>query len=309
MKDFYRFLLSAVAVIGIFFIADYSFGIILDKTAVFVDAPKYKRIEKGKEELVVLGASRACNQYVTRILEDSLGVSAYNYGVGAQNVYTNYAVLSLLIEKGAKKPKYVIWDIYYTDILNTPGWNTEKTGILFSAYNYDEAVREIVDLQEGIKSKLIRYVNLYKFNSKIPYFIIDYKSKKNEDISGGYSPLYFEHNKPIEIRNTGRSKYDMQKLSYIDKFIHLCKENDILLYVFISPAFYKLENGEAPEDWAKVIEKKCLDNAIPVYNHEQDSLFLIHPEWFYNSEHLNDTGAKIYTTIVAKKLMKMVESE
>ena len=110
MKDFLKFVISTLFVIAIVFIIDFSFGSFLEKKAVFVDQPKYERIKQASEEVIVLGASRADNQYVTSIIESELGTTAYNYGVGAQNVFTNYAILNLLINKSKQKPRIVIWD-------------------------------------------------------------------------------------------------------------------------------------------------------------------------------------------------------
>lgn len=290
MKDFKKFIISVLSVIAIVFIVDWGLGFILDRNAVFIDQAKYKRITNAKEDLVVLGASRAQNQYVTTIIEDSLNLSAYNYGVGAQNVYSNYAVLDMLINKSPSKPKMVIWDFYYTDIQDSPGWNTEKITSLYTAYNYDELIKEVVNLQGNKKRIMLSYINLYKFNSKLPRVI---KPEQCEE-AGGYSPLFFVNNEPITTVKSDRTNIDKQKINYINKFIDLCVDNDVKLFVFISPAFYRIGSIDSG-DWANVIEAICYERTIPFYNYEQNELFLEHPEWFFNMIHLNDTGAKEYT--------------
>lgn len=307
MKDFKKFLISAVAVVGLVFILNESLGIFLDNKAVFVDQQKYNRIERATEDLAILGASRANNQYITNLIKDSLGVSTYNYGVGAQNVYTNYAILDLLVHKSKQKPKYVIWDFYFIDILDCPGWNTEKNNTLYSAYNESATVKEVVNLQGGKTVWLLKYLRLYKFNSKLPRVLIENKIEQRNEILGGYIPLTVEYKNGIEEYEEDRTTLDKQKLEYVAKVFELCKSNNIQLFVFISPGFYLLRDD--PNDWAKVIEAKCKEGGIPFFNYEQDPYFLSHPEWFYNTLHLNDNGSKEYTSKIINDIKPILKSE
>ena len=302
MREFCKFLLSGLLVLGIVFIIDYLFGIVLENHAVFVDQPKYSRIKNSSDSLVILGASRADNQYVTAIFEEKLGMPSYNYGVGAQNVYTNYAILNLLLTKAHTSPKYVVWDFYYTDILDSPGWNTEKLDRLYSAYEYDKAVKEVIDLQGKKKRILLNHLKLYKFNSKVLRLL----KRQKEDITGGYSARYISTCDNLEYYSSDRTTIDQQKLLYVDRFIQLCKDNDIKLFVLISPGYYIL-GDKGKNDWATIIENKCEEKDIPFYDFEQDSVFLSHPEWFYNTIHLNDMGAKEYTKKVVNVISNYLE--
>lgn len=83
--------------------------------------------------------------------------------------------------------------------------------------------------------------------------------------------------------------------------MQLCKDNEIRLFVFVSPAYYMIDEINKM-DWSKIIEQKCQEYSIPFFNYEQDSIFLSHPEWFYNSLHLNDVGAREYTQKVVNDI-------
>lgn len=67
----------------------------------------------------------------------------------------------------------------------------------------------------------------------------------------------------------------------------------------------KIDKGK--NDWATIIENKCEEKDIPFYDFEQDSVFLSHPEWFYNTIHLNDMGAKEYTKKVVNVISNYLE--
>ena len=294
MKDIYKFLFSSIIVLSIVFLVDCVLGTILNNNAVFIDQPKYKRIPSANDSIIVLGASRAENQYVSTIIQESFNLPTYNYGLGAQNVYTNYAILSLILRKSLAKPQIVIWDFYYTDILNSPGWNTEKLYRLYSAYDYDDTIKSVVNLQGEEKALLLSTIKMYKFNSKLPRILMRERYSGTER---GYSPLYINHNEPIKEYSQDRSNLDSTKITYIKKLIELCKSNNVKLFVFISPAYYKISEYNSG-DWSSVMERICSNNSIPFFNFEQDSLFLSHPEWFYNDIHLNNIGAKEYTQLV-----------
>lgn len=300
MKDFKRFILAVLAVLLVVFVIDQSIGLFLDKTAVFIDQPKYRRIERADEDVVILGASRAQNHYVSSIIGRECSKSVYNYGLGGVNIYTNYAILNLLVNKSVKKPRIVIWDFYYTDIVDSPGWNTELFDPLYSAYNYDDTVKEIINLQGIKKEILFNLFRTYKFNSKLQRGLKQYQPDE-----AGYVPLYVVHKDTLVERSSNRTGIDNQKMRYIDKFISLCKENDVQLIVFISPGYYLLDTS-IPEDWTHVIEKKCSENQIPFFNYEQDSTILSHKEWFYNPLHLNDAGAKEFTKMIVNDLKNMI---
>ena len=301
MKEFIRFVKSSLIVLTIVVVANILLGFIGDKTAVVIDTVKYKRISRGTEELVILGASRAENQYVSNLIADSLGLSVFDYGVGAQNIYTNYCVLKLLCEKSTSKPKYVIWDFYYTDILDTPGWNTEKLQRLYSAYNYDSSVREVLSLLKREEYSKLKYIPLYKFNSKAFYFLSDFLVSSKETAKG-YSPLNVINTKPIEKKTEDRGVLLQSKIEYIQKFISLCKDNDIRLFICIAPGFYKIDNTNESIDWSDVIKTIAAENNVPLYDYEQDPFFLEHPELFYNQTHLNNNGAQIYTKAIIKDI-------
>ena len=46
---------------------------------------------------------------------------------------------------------------------------------------------------------------------------------------------------------------------------------------------------------------------VECWSYEQDSLFLGHGEYFKDKNHLNDTGAKIYSEIIADRVKEIYE--
>lgn len=308
MKDLYKLFIAIISVIVIVFVIDRILGTYLDNNAVFIDQPKYKRITSASEEIVVLGASRAENQYVSQIIEDSLGTTVYNYGVGAQNVYTNYAVMNLLLNTSKIPPRVVIWDFYYTDIMDSPGWNTEKLYRLYTAYNYDDTVKTVINLQGAKKEFLLSNVKLYKFNSKLTRALFEDSHVKEGYKNKGYVGLNIATKDSLATYDMNRTVIDTLKISYIERMMKLCKENQIKLFVCISPCYYILPEKQA-DDWSNIIERMCKKENIPFFNYERDGLFLNHQDYFYNTIHLNDKGAKVYSSIIASEIKDCLSTD
>ena len=66
-----------------------------------------------------------------------------------------------------------------------------------------------------------------------------------------------------------------------------------------SPNIYALQRKS---ETVKEVERICKDKNIHFYNDTQDSIFLAHQDWFYDSSHLNKFGAIEYSKLFAKRL-------
>ena len=66
-------------------------------------------VEKVDAEVVVIGSSKASHHYVPQILEDSLGMTAYNCGQdGCFFLYQN-CIINMILDRYT--PKMILWDI------------------------------------------------------------------------------------------------------------------------------------------------------------------------------------------------------
>jgi len=84
--------------------------------------------------------------------------------------------------------------------------------------------------------------------------------------------------------------------------IFKCQQRGIKIVVYSPPMYrkYREKTGTVKE-----LERFCKDNAIPYYYDTQDSLFLEHPEWFYDNTHLTKYGALEYSRLFASRLKHM----
>ena len=92
------------------------------------------------------------------------------------------------------------------------------------------------------------------------------------------------------------------KLEYIQKFINLCQAYKIKLVFMISPMYTAVD--EHHYDVLKTIAQR---NEIPFLDYHTQGLYLDHPEYFKDVEHLWDKGARLYSSIFASDLKRILE--
>lgn len=252
-------------------------------------------------DIAILGASRASHHYIPKVFEDSLHLKTRNLGIDGKNIFTQYIVLRSIVEHSQHKPKMVILELSAIDINDTPKWNTENLNILFPYFRSESYVRDLLKdvLPTGEFYSLI-ISGLYRHNSNILTYsklLLQGFSIKND----GYIPLYREWNKPIKYEEEHGLSIHPKKVEYIEKFISLCKQEDIKLIFVVSPNYKLLPN----QVWVKTVKAIALGNNIPFLYHEKDSLFHSHPEWFNEPFHLNDVGAHIYSDLIANEIRQL----
>lgn len=251
-----------------------------------------------KTDVAIIGASRAAHHYVPSVIEDSLHMSATNYGIDGQNIFTHYIMLKSLLEHSQIKPMVVILEIGAIDVNNTPKWNTEKLNLIYPYYKSERFVKEmLVDVLDPKESAVLNLSGLYRHNSKY----IGYLNRLINgfpQLSDGYRPLTKQWNKPIEFNEKHEDGYHLKKIKYIEKFITTCKQENIKVVIAVSP-HYKL----LPEEkWVKKVVEIAEDMGVPFLYHEKDTIYHKHKEWFNEPFHLNDEGAHFYTKQICHEL-------
>lgn len=95
------------------------------------------------EDILIFGSSRALHHYIPTILEDSLGMTAYNVGSGGQNIFFHLALLEAALERYT--PKAAIFELMTLDFVLTPSeWDKEKLSVLLPFYHHSAAARRAI---------------------------------------------------------------------------------------------------------------------------------------------------------------------
>lgn len=291
-SKFAIYLLSVLAIVAC---VDIAFSLIVEKVMDRRFNPQIHKTYSADSDIAIIGASRASHHYIPEMLEDSLNLSATNYGIDGRNIYVHYALLKSLVNNSEKKPSVVILDLSNVDVYNTPGFNKERINVLYPYYK-DSVVYDVLsDLLEPQELASLRYSGLVRHNSNLLQYSKDYVS--GEGTGKGYEPLYGVLEDERE-REMDAGELDPEKIKYLNLFIDECKANDIKLYIVTSP-FYTIYDGYR---WVDEIERISDSKGVPYIHLEKDSVFLAHRDWFSDPAHLNDRGARELTKRIIREI-------
>lgn len=300
-----RLLSSIMFVIVGFFFVDRIGGIAMwwvNQHTHDVLGPKIKYLVNDvKEDVLLMGTSRCNLHYVPSIIMDTLGVSVYNGGVDASdNIYAHYIVLNHVL--AVHKPKVICLEVMANDYSEqaTP-FNTVS---FFAPYL---GINERADSVFRLAGTYWEYQvsHLYRYNAKAVSNIVGLVVNRNVKGDNGYIPCQRPNRYPDSLRRIATpKKVDSEKLFYIQKFINLCKANHIKLVLMASPMFAKVSS-----DYYDVLKTIAVRNGIPFLDYHTKGLYLDHPEYFRDCEHLWDKGARLYSSIFARDLKRLLAKE
>lgn len=263
-------------------------------------APKLQYIENNiHEDIVFIGNSRCHNHYVPSIIEDIMGMSVYNAGVGgADNIYSDYIVLCHLLNRYS--PKIICLEISPTD------YNKQKnpfsaTSLFAPLFGNSQRADSIYHLAGDQYKYSISH--LYRYNAKASSNLWGLILNRQKNADNGYMPLPKPKQFPTKVSKEEQdTTIDHQKMEYLHRFYYLCKANGIKLIFTVAPKFTIISNShyKIPQDFAK-------EHDIPFMDYHTRGLYLNHPDYFKDQAHLWDKGARHYSSVFAHDMKRLLQ--
>lgn len=237
--------------------------------------------------LAILGASRANHHYRSEQIEDSLGISVYNYGWDGRCILYQYLCLLSAVKNGDLK--MVLLDLSESQLSDK--WVVERISDLYPYYWTNRDVSEIIDRVEGNRIKYFMISALVQYNSQYLNFLASIEDVK------GYTPLKYtgkalDLNELQNIEND-EMKYNEIALFYLKRISQVCKEKNIEIVVCLSPSLSVRKESE--ERLIKICDK--FDLVVWDY-----TSFVTDPSLFSDYDHLNDKGAELFTGDVINRI-------
>lgn len=252
-----------------------------------------------KDDILILGSSRANHHYVPRVMTDSLGLSCYNAGEQGCGIIPAYVRYQLVSER--RKPKLVLYEV-------TPGYDYLEDKGGYS--NYVGAVRQYAD-NEIVKKMYLDFSDeleslrllsaMYRNNSCIIKNVKDIV--KPTPYYNGYDPLYGKISLNRKTKNNvhkekSHKAVDSLKFSYMERLVEETKREGVPMAFIISPFYESPENATDYEP-VKALSKKY---GIPLIDNSRCDLFVGNAEYFQDNTHLNHQGAVAYTQYVIPQI-------
>jgi hypothetical protein len=252
-----------------------------------------------KADIIVLGSSRASHHYDTRILEDSLNLSAYNAGRDGTNLIYSHAVLNSILKR--HQPKLVILDFNSSEFYNVPTREENLVSLLPYYNNHPELKPFIRQRSELEMIKLCSKV--YPFNSTIVSSITGLRKSAEADFKG-YLPINGTMDSPeLDTLDFNKYVYSEKLIKNFEDIIVLCKNANIQLFVVQSPRLDWYLNDRC-ENTLKDIAVK---NNMGFVSFVNDSVYSKKTDLYKDQSHLNESGASQFTAALIPQIKMLLK--
>ena len=225
-------------------------------------------------------------------------MSCVNLGVDGNGILYNYALFHMLVQHNS--PRIIIYEFGrfdWEDNGEATYANNEHLAPIYGKYKTTDTLINNVGRNYGI---ILSILNTYKYNGRLHNVLINTHHIANHN---GYQPLYgerkvIEQNEPNNANETiEQIPIHPDKIAYLKRLIKECKERDIMLVFAMSPTMSKIDTTSL-----NVLTEICGD-AIPIIDYRKQ---FNQNELFKDDTHMNDAGAKVYTSQIATKLKDLM---
>ncbi|MBC7654344.1 MAG: hypothetical protein H7098_07715 [Oligoflexus sp.] len=256
-------------------------------------------IEKSKEDILIFGSSRACNNYMPSIFEEALGQSSYNVGRYGSPILYHLAVLKSVLKR--YRPKIIILDLNLREFEKTED-SYDMLSSLLPYYKNHPEMRSII-LMKGKYERLKLLSNIYPFNSEMLTIAVgntEMNKRRHDDLKG-FIALRDKWKFPVKDYSFSQNyELDSNKLQAYKTFISNCKNAKIKLFVVCSPYLSKNRFKDSSIEIGKQIAKKENVTFLDYSNY----IPLIDSTLFHDNPHLNEDGARLFSNLITSEILK-----
>ncbi len=264
---------------------------------------------KANCDVAIYGSSRAWVNFNTKIIEDSLKVHAYNFGIDGHNFWLQY-LRHLEFTKYNQKPKEIILAVDIFTLEKRKDLYNESQFLPYMLWN----------------KNIWKYTSSYIGFDQIDYLIplVRYRGKfsalrtafKNISMRGkvktyrykGFAGMNRSWNSDYDeakaTKGTYTAKIDEQTVLLFEKFVQECKESGIKLILVYTPEFIEGQGFVTNKsEIIRIYREFSLKYNIPFWDYSNDKI-CFDKQLFYNTTHLNKEGANLFTSELVSKLKK-----
>ena len=253
-------------------------------------------------DVLVIGSSRSSTGIIAGTIGDSLGLKGYNLSYLGSNIEFHEFILNTYLKSHIKKPKIIILGIDEISELIDRETIKFRYDILYPLVKYN-LVREELYKRE-VKNEIVGNLFVrHQINHNFTNWNDANIYSKAPTLICGTSPLVgFEPGFDKSIFDK-EEVYDSSlelsiKTKTLQRFIAVCNEQKIKLILAVLPNYW-IPSKSFQNRLKIIVDHKCL-----IMNYDTLNKQYLNPENFYNSAHLNQSGAKIYTNEVLNYIKK-----
>lgn len=243
-------------------------------------------------DLLVLGNSRAKNQYDPHIMDSMLSLNSYNLGLDASPVNRQIVRYKVYRHYQKKKPSYLIVNLDYYGNWKTSRYRREQ----YFPYVFKPYMRKLIRNQEHFGLSEL-YIPMFRYYS---YGILSLLKSGNGKMKN-YKGYNFRHSakwdgkklKEIEIIDFDPLQRSVEEF---DSFMLELKRDSVKVIFVCSPIYSGFTERAVNLSEFYEFRKHFSDKYdIPVLDYFYDPI-CADTNYFSNAMHLNKTGAELFTT-------------
>ena len=299
-----RFIAIALTVLATVVVLDWAIGKALDAMLSQIsnqgDTGKtYFALNEVNTPVVIVGSSRAAHHYVTQMVEDSLGMPAYNVGRDGCFFSYNCCVINSIMDRYS--PSLIIWETSKDDLF---GGGSDPLENLYPYYQKNNWVTSVINSELPWTERIRLSSKVYRYNSVIHRIVIRYLRRDSfvDGTEKGYLPLPAKKPlEPLELRSESSEEGEVNeaKVERFRSILSRAHVKGVKMIVVDSPK-YKESGGLCAS--AVVMKSLCEEYGARCFDNTQMTYFLERPELFNDATHLNDDGAKTYTEMFLEEI-------
>lgn len=255
-------------------------------------------MNKIEADLFFIGASQCVGNYDSKLFEEELKLDTYNAGMGGQRLDYQVIAANAIIKR--KVPKVIVWDF-------DPKLLADDDGVFFKLdlntyyHSNDDVKQRLQSIDEFVYVKQV--FKSYRYNSKLMQIL--YSNLGKEETGKGYVPYECKMKQKMKVLKPNHyPEFGVdtpRKIKLMSDQIKEWKSKGIKVYVLVSPIHrqinYKI-NGIA------AVEKICKENDVVFKDFSQLENIYSNPSYFRDEIHLCQTGAELYSKLVADLISK-----
>lgn len=310
-KGLSRFCIAVLIILISVAIVDSAIGKVMDwmlpKISNQGDTGKtYFSLYDVESPIVIVGSSRASHHYVTQIIEDTLGMSAYNVARDGCFFSYNCCVVNSILDRYS--PELIIWENGTDYLFN--GFDDPLEN-LYPYYKRNKwvtsAIREELPWTEYVRLSS----RIYQYNSVMHRILMRYLRRNAfyDETEKGYMPLQPKSlKKALELKPIACNYTELSRTK-IERFratLSRAQEKGVKVVVVDSPMYRLCDvNNESAVEMRKI----CKMYGTLFLNNSQVPEFINHPEYFNDATHMNSIGSIPYTKYVLRQIKEYLSNE
>ena len=298
-----KFIVRILIFLTIMFIADRVVGMALNYVSTHPRGGMTLRrnyiTDHSKEDVLVFGSSRAHYHYNPQIVNDSLGMSCFNCGENAMGIVLFYSWWKIISQR--YHPHLVVYDV-------SPEFDIRVSNNIDYLWRlrrfYDQKQIHVVFDEVAPNEKWKMFSKMYRYNSTFTELAADFIYPMKQQGTKGFVAV----NRTLNQRYS-RAKprfdgavvvYDSLKIGFFEKMI---EEMGTTKLVFVASPYYSGINDTVYEP----LRNLSMKYGIPFLDYSNDPKFVRQNQYFFDINHLNATGADLFTNELVKDLRKIEE--